>query len=200
MIELQIKADADKLFKRLNDVQRRQLPFALSKALNDTGEDIRLEGKRTLRQEFQIRNNYVPSGMRKTNATKSNLECEIGNIRPFMKEQEFGGTKKPSKGSRVAVPSSARPSWPSIVPRRLFPSALARKESTFYRRTKGGKLAMFVRTGKGHYAPIRVMWTFHSGAKIEARWGFGDSSEKVARDRGQKHFVRAMRSAFESAR
>lgn len=190
MIQLNITSNLDRLIFKLNRAAAKQIPFIIAKALTDTAEDCRLQVIRELPYHFQIRNRYVQGGIRKTPANKANLEAIVGSITPFMELQEYGGTRSPKEGKHVAVPIGARPSFPQMHRRPVWPGTLRKKKKQYFAGHIHGRLAIWQRTSRGH---VKLMHTLADSANIKPAWEFERTVSRTARERIDRHVDRGMK-------
>lgn len=106
-MQLDISHDIRKLTKKLDYVQKAQIPFATSLALNDVGYHIAASDKnpkgfrRTADRRFEGgAEKYTKRGFRYTKSTKKNLKVVVG-IHPsredYMTLQVEGGMRKPKR-------------------------------------------------------------------------------------------------------
>lgn len=76
---INIRHNLDDLARMLNDVQRRQVPFAASVALNKTAEKIKIAAVHEMRDVFDRPTEFtLKKGVYIKRSTKSNLVAEIG--------------------------------------------------------------------------------------------------------------------------
>ncbi len=111
-VALEITLDTAAAEKFLNDVQKRQIPFAASRAMNNTMKDA----QKTVRfgaypKSFTIRNRSLSKALttipRGHWATKHDLNVTMMNVKGagsgFIERQIAGASKKP-KGQHIAIP------------------------------------------------------------------------------------------------
>ena len=95
----------------LSDKVARQIPFAVSKALNETVAYAREGAAIKMLRAFTTRNNFVESGIGVIRATKTKLEAAVGveERRAFMGPQIEGGERLPSSDKAgSSIPIAAR--------------------------------------------------------------------------------------------
>lgn len=86
MIDIRVKTDISSALTFLNDVEKRQLPFATAKALTLTAKVVQKEGVQEMNKEFD---RPVPLTLRSLwtkPATKANLTAKV-----YLKGVEIGG-------------------------------------------------------------------------------------------------------------
>ena len=72
-MQLSVQADQNKLTKKLSAVQKRQIPFAASQALNTLTLDIRNTVQLALPKYFQVPTPYLARGAQVDKSTKQNI-------------------------------------------------------------------------------------------------------------------------------
>lgn len=109
-MQISIKADIKKLTRGLNDIQKKQIPFATSRALNDVA---RQASTKTLRERADKvfeggATSFTKSGFRYEKSNKQNLTAKVF-IDParaeYMKFQIAGGTRFP-KNRALMIPTT----------------------------------------------------------------------------------------------
>lgn len=130
-MELYIRVD-DKLVQEALGEFQRQVPFALSYALNETAWRARGKVIGTLTDYFVIRNKWTERGINVEKSTKRHLVAAVGSTRDYMVEQTFGSVRKHYK-TAVPLVGSERPRTTirTITPPSKWPQALARKPNIF---------------------------------------------------------------------
>ena len=169
----------------------RQIPFAISKAMNETGKDCVVYMRSDIQRIFTIRNNWEALGITFRPASKRNLTLEIGSRHAYMAAQVLGGTKEAMGGGTVGIPmvgrGAPRSTLQSKTPPSKWPKALVAKSAgTFIGtvQTKRGPLYGVWRrvnrsneTGKitrGHgkntRLGLRLLYELAEKVNIKARW------------------------------
>lgn len=135
MIDLEITAD-DSTAQRMLSHVGDQLPFAISKALNDTARVAQDDVRKGIQERFILRTpastRYLLSSVlfaSSEHATKQNLQAtlRIGPQRPLLARFERGGTRtvRDAFVAPFAIPTRAiRPAFSATVSRRLLPKNL----------------------------------------------------------------------------
>lgn len=77
MIEISVKADVRETTRRLNDVQRKQLPFATSVALNKTANDVQAALGKSM-SVFDRPKSVTQKGVYVVRSTKAKLTAVVG--------------------------------------------------------------------------------------------------------------------------
>ena len=196
----------------------RQLPYALSQALNGTVLAAQAQLRKGLKSRFVIRTNWVGKGLQARFSTKRDLTAVIGSKDPFMALQELGG-EKAARGQDMAVPigpGGASPAfrgaglraktlqgrWPSRMPG-AFRVHTREGEDLVLQRTERYKSVSKGRRGGFSIVRndrIRVLYTLKKRVKIKARWGFRVQVYQVVGDLLGKLFAAELASAVRGAR
>jgi hypothetical protein len=110
---ISVSVDLRDCLAGLSDLQKRQVPYALSRSLNDVAKISRLVLIRLMPSRFKLRTGVgwlSYGGPRNTgwfeviNSTKTNLVAIVQATYDFLYLQEFSGTKTSRTGGRLAIP------------------------------------------------------------------------------------------------
>ena len=115
-MNISVKADVKALTKGLNKIQRKQIPFATSKALNTLAFDVRKTLQDVLPEYLDRPTPYTIKGIQVEKSTKKKLVSKVGFRSKtfgkgqgsvpqanYMQLQIKGGTRNP-KGRSIPVP------------------------------------------------------------------------------------------------
>ena len=109
-MQISMKSDISKATAKLRDAQRKQIPFAVSKALSDTAWDVAKEEARQMPIKLDRPIPFSMKAFGVIRATKSKLVASVF-IKPiqaaYLKYQVEGGTRRP-KGKAMPVPGDIR--------------------------------------------------------------------------------------------
>jgi hypothetical protein len=198
MIRINVKADIKAATAKLNSVQRRQVPFATSKALNDTAWEVVKEEQRQMPAKLDRPTLFSIRAFGVDRSTKSKLFATVF-VKPiqaaYLIFQIFGGRQKPKKRALV-LPVNQRRNRYGNLPKGKIKALLAdprnfsgkvRGVGGIWRREKNGRVRLLVAwRPEANYRPDR--FPFH---KI----GIGKARAVFARN-----FRRALDIALRSAR
>ncbi len=204
----------------LTDRARRQVPFAASKALNDTIKQIQAAERAQIEKTFTLRRKQFVLRTVKINrqdfANKRNLRAtvRIDPTRDFLAKFERGGVKRPHSGRSIAVPIDVKRGKTGVGSRRLRPKALALRAhhtaggKTQYRGEKrtflverGAFRGIFQRVGRRRRSSIRLLYSLVTSVRIPASLRFERTARRVATpERLQANFHRAFEFAMRTAR
>lgn len=212
-----LDVDFTDALRHLTDVQRRQVPFATSLALNRTADEVIHRGRQLIDQRFTVRRDWVKKGFRVDRSTRSKLEARVYHKDPFMWLQEHGGEKEPASGKQmVAAPIGARPTPQTITTPGRWPGALIQRHKAFTIR-KGDTSYLFQRLGRtkrgkirknrlsrlpqqGRDPALRLMYVMKPEVDVPARWGFLDEAQRLINARWPLNFSGFMDYAIRTAR
>ena len=109
MFNIEMTSNSAQINKKLAQLAMRQIPFAASRALNQTGKELLGINKRTMQRQFDNPVPYTINAFRLVRSTKQNLTAEIrrkdassGKNKPaderyYLEKQQSGGVR-PRKG------------------------------------------------------------------------------------------------------
>lgn len=122
MIEIRVTDNATPVLAE----HRRQVPFAMARALTWVAEDVKFMMARQVKQNFVIRRPWVasPARWQVTRATKQTLRAvtTLGDEAGFLKGFDTGGKRAMRGGWPLAVPTrTLRPDFAASIPPRLLP-------------------------------------------------------------------------------
>lgn len=207
---IQIHVDVAALTRSVEDIYVRQIPYAASRALNDTALDAQRRERGGLERRFIIRRPWVlqqikiPEFSNKSQGEILRARIEVGSNADFLDKFEPGGTKTSRGGRNVAVPIAARPVRSAVVPEALRPKALglhrqgARTigaQRTFLLTLRSGRQGIFQRTGPGRDG-VRLLYWLTPSVPIPASLRFVATVEQVV----QEMFAVNFRLRFDEAK
>lgn len=211
---LNIKVDGvQELIDSLDDLSRRELPFAVAKALTKTAQDVQAQVLADLPGKFTLRTGWssprTPFGFKIEKATKQSWTAKVYTKAPWMMLQEAGGIKT-APGKRLAIPFVFRSSLkPGIVfgakrtkrdliqskdkPRNLGPG-------TFELKSKSGNVMLAQRTGKGKRSVLRILYALEPQANVKRRLFFGETAQAVVDTKWRGNMADALEYAIRTSR
>jgi hypothetical protein len=133
MIEVEI--DASDALRKVGEFGK-QLPFAISRALNDVALGFQQDERTGLQRRFTIRRPWVLQGVKMERgdfATKTKLVAtvRIDSERDFLSKFEGGDVKTPTRAKGLSVPitgSPAKPTGAALIRTPLRPKNLNLRE------------------------------------------------------------------------
>lgn len=208
-MRISVSVDASQLILKMEKGQKR-LAFGVASAINKTAlrvqraERTKVKRSFTVRQEqFVLRQAAIIKPFANAKQGRPFAEISVGQRpRLLLSIYERGGTRKPFKGRRVAVPitgSAARPEFDDPVPKKLrFTQLRFRKtrpagftKSGRVRRKPGGKGIRFglERTylvpevgvfQRGEDGKAELIYAFEPPPRLKRRLGFVVTARRVA--------------------
>jgi hypothetical protein len=191
-----ITTNIAQVMARLSKIEK-QIPYAQSKALNDTAFQIRQQiVQRTYPDSFTVRNTrFINSVLRVETAKKTNLNARVYDKlgRDYLERQAKGGVKTP-KGSNLAIPgvrNMARTAGGAIR-KADRPRSLINRKDVF----KTPKAIMQRQKGQ----PLKVLYILEPSANIPKRFPFYEDASKVANTKFKVNYKSALSYAMRTAR
>lgn len=209
-MRLAIQTNVADLAKDLEDLARKQVPFATALALTRTAQDVRGHLRETLGDYFVTRNKWVAGSMQMTKATKATLEAHAGTVYEPMALQDEGGQKTGKDGGTVAVPVAARADETKRTTPATWPGRLAKKRD-FFLATFGdgvvgkasdgsGGVGIFQRIGRrAEKKHLKLWWLIEPEVHVEPRWPFEDLARATVERELVDNFWSAMEQAMATA-
>lgn len=202
-MEIQIRTNPEiaAFVASLDDVAKKQVPYATSRAINEVLRFAQAQIRRELPQHFKIRSNWVAKGIQIKPSDKRTLTGLIFSKDPFMARQETGG-EKPRGGKEQAVPFQIRGGYggDQKTLKSRWPGQLSAKDKVFEVRTDNRVGLLFKRTAKGR-VKNQVMYVLLGRAvKVKARWNFRKRVEEIANQLFPMLFKSELASAIASRR
>lgn len=211
-MSVSIRIDSKALQSKLDGiVAKQQFPFALSLAINQTGLQFQQAERQRLASLFTLRRQdfIFKQGVKRLGpaATKRNPSVTFG-VDPkasFLDKFEFGGLKKPTGGTFLALPTDVKRNKRDIITAGNRPKALiqrlADKKGTggvFVLKVQRGKLApgIYQRTARG----VKELFAFERDAKTPKVLEFADTFQKIVRTNFPANFDKALAQAIATAK
>jgi hypothetical protein len=193
-MDMMIRSNIRQFIKALDVVQRKQVPFALSQALNDTAFDVRSAEVDQAQRVFNNRKNWWSNrrtGFQVETASKKQgigMKATIRANAYFAELQEHGGIKTP-RGRRLAIPTEQAPK--SL--RRSDGVRRAKENAKVFVNSSG----VYQRTSK---RKIKRLFSFAAQATVTPRFGFEKTAKLRTQARIGHHFNRRLEAALRTAR
>ncbi len=200
-MEISVQSNVKLLSKKLARFHRDQVPFATASALTKTVQAAQKEIQEEIPKRFNVTKKWwlkqQPTGVKIKPATKRQLWAIVFTNAYFAPLQEDGGTKRPFKGSSLAVPTA------NVKAKKRRKSGgvkeVINRPKTFFGKTKTGKAALYRRRTKNSY-PVELLYVFSPTAKIKKRFGFKRTAEAVTKKQFNRVFTRQMIHAIRTTR
>lgn len=194
-MQMSLKADFAPLIRKLTYVQKQQVPFAASRAINDIAKDSQQAIQQHIRTVYKNRKIWwlqqQPTGIKVRFSSKRNLKSSVFTKAYFAQLQETGGTKTPRRGRALAIPTAK-------TPRKFHKSggarAILRDDPKAF---SAGRAGIFRRVGKNKV--VRV-FGYANKASVKPALNFERIARATAQSTGRMHFERRLREALATAR
>lgn len=198
-MNLSIKLDFQQAARQLNDIARRQVPFAIAKTLNALAFEARNQIVNvTAPRDFNLRNKrFLGVALRVDPASKGRLEARIFDRlgREYLRTQAEGGDKNP-RGGMLAIPSKDLQGRRTGmgVPKRLRP------------RTAPGAFKLqigaqeYIARRKGRAQRLEILYLLERKAKIPKRFRAYEDAASVIGAKADEVFARELARALATAR
>ena len=209
-MQVNLSSNYKQLERRLNKVQRKQLPFAFANTLNDTAFQVRKQivGP-TYDRAFEVRDKrFASQSFRVVKAKKRNLTAIVKQVPPKgatgvrgnLHMHAKGGIKSARAGN-LAIPSDRVKNRRRSrgVPKSLEPRELLNQPRSFVAEMKSGKRGIFKRRGKKRL-PIDLMYSFEKSVVITKRYLFFEDGSMIVRRNLSRNFNKQFARAMKTSR
>ena len=129
-MNIQMKSDLHRLTKDLNDVEKKQIPFAMSLALNETATIGQAAGVKEMKRVFDRPTPFILNSLRVKRSSKNRLIAEVGfkdvfgrfgsAVEDTLKPNIEGGSRKPKASEMTLRRAGILGSDEFIVPSRAL--------------------------------------------------------------------------------
>ncbi|MFS8181476.1 hypothetical protein ACMG4P_07920 [Pseudovibrio denitrificans] len=203
-------ANFGEVARGLTRAEQRQVPFAISLALNDTVQDIKANTEKTLSRRLDRPTPFTKRGLALKRASKRNLSALVffkDKQADYLELQEKGGTRRPTHIA-LAVPFSQRLNKYGNLAQRTIDRLLKRPDvfqgeingvEGIWQRPKRGKRRSGSRGTKGRTG-LKLLIAYEKSADYQPRLRFREGARKTADARIKHNFRCAMRKAMLTAR
>lgn len=196
MPSITVKDNIEEFTRNLDKFQKRQIPFATSKAMNDTAIKVQEAEVKRVQISFNNKKKWWAKGNRRTGirvdfSNKKNmpLKASVYTNAYFAKLQEDGGTKRPISGSSLAIPTAKAP---KSIRRSDGLNKVKGRSNVFI-----SKRGVFQRMRKGK---VKTLFTWSKTANISPSFKW-ELTANVATKRWMPiHFKKRLKQAINSAK
>ena len=206
-MQINIRSNYKRLSRSLDQVGRKQLPFAFAKTLNETMKAVeKYTVARTYPRAFDVRNRaffkasmFTGTAVRRATKTKLRVSASDRFDRGNLQLHATGWTKRARSG-RIAIPSrftkatrGARGVRKALRPRAVVDSPKGYIDSDVPRD------AIYQRYGRGG-SKVRLLYVLQPRARIRKRFRFYEDAQRITRSVSPKLFARNFAHAVNTAR
>ena len=224
-MQISIESDVKKLTKSLNRIQRKQIPFATSRAINTLAFDVRKALQDGLDLHLDRPTPYTKRGVQVEKSTKNNLVVEVGfrsktfgkgkgkaTQASYMKRQIEGGARRPNKRAiPVPIKKNIRLNKYGSLASNKLKSFLADKDKYFSGKLKGAKgkgtgegiwerMPANSKRKKNRGGKVRMVISWNPKTDYKASFPFKKIVDTTIRTNFRKRFNFELREALKTAR
>lgn len=205
MTDLRIDLELSPVLRSLDDLKRRQIPFATALALTRTAQHAQREVVRTLPERFTIRSPFIARGVRVQPATKASQEAAVywrgptgSRFGETLARHETGGTKRPAN-RYLALPRAVKRGAGGRIPKGQRPATVLKRKRVYTQELASGAKAIYQRGPKG--SPPRLLYFLTPRpARIAPDFRFRETARDAARKVFKREFGKAFAKAIASRR
>lgn len=204
MVELSVKSDIKKTVRKLNRIQRKQVPFAVAKALTVTTRRVQRAEVKQLKKDLDRPTPFTQRAFKVIRAEKRDFlrgkAKAILRIKPiqdaYLKTQIFGGFKLPKRRAHV-IGREARANRYGNLPRGTVKRLLARPD--VFSGTVGRTRGIWQRTGRGK-RDLKLLVQYVDRTSYRPRFRFFETANRTARRFFGRQLVVELKKAIRTAR
>lgn len=193
-MEITVQDNIKEFTRKLTEFQRKQIPYATSRALNDIAVAAQEQIQEEIPTKFNVRKKWwlkqQPTGIKVKFSRKDDLHSAVYTNAHFAQLQEEGGTKTPHRSHHLAIPTGS-------VPKKYFTSKGAREMVSANSRVFLTKKGIFRRKGKKN---VELLWSFATSARVTPRFGFAATATKVVKSKFGQFFAKRLQQSLRTAR
>lgn len=178
---------------------KKQIPFAMSLALNKLGAKAKAEQTEGIFERFQVKPTARPrvkTTVQMKPSTKRRPEVVLTERDPWLVQHEEGETRRPGDiFSSVVKPVSAKARRVGVLRGRNTPAAVLATGRGFIRTLNNGKIGVFLRRGRKRL-PVDLVFALEREAKLPALLKFGATVDETVTREWDRVFAEALRTAL----
>ena len=213
-MRISVVADTKKLTKHLNRIQKKQIPFATSKALNDVAFDARLFIQKSLPRKLDRPTKGITRSVQVEKSKKKNLVAIVGfaglgfkstkwkeSPAKIMRRQIEGGTRSAkSKAIPVPIVRNIKLNKFGNLPRTKIKTLLAKPDKYFSGKPKGRDAGVYERIKTKNKRGLKMLVNYEKTTQYESgRFPLRKIVEAAVRNKYRKRFDTALNKALKTA-
>jgi len=216
-MQMSVLADTKQLTKHLNRIQKKQIPFATSKALNDVAFDSRSFIQKSLPRRLDRPTKGIISSVQVEKSKKKNLVARVGFAGLGFKSTKWsespaeimlrhikGGTRSP-QGKAIPVPivNNLKLNKFGNMPRTKIKTLLAKSDKYFSGQPKGRDAGIYERTKRTKRKPgkLKMLINWETTTQYQGgRFPLQKIVELAVKKKYKVRFDAALNNALRSAR
>lgn len=198
LLDINFGDDIRRFQRRLDDLQRRQVPFVTARALTLTAREEAEAQKRDMPARLDRPTRFTQNAFTVVAANKKSLMAVLVAKRiqaGYLAIQETGGTRRAKSGRALVVPAGVRLNRYGNIPRRYLARAKTRRRLFFANIRGTGGLWQRMASGRP-----KLLVSFQRRARYRPRLGFAETALRRMRKRLPYHWGRMMSRALASGR
>lgn len=198
---LDIDADFSEVHKMLDDLEKKQIPFATSKAINSAAKDVKQAIDQQMTQVLDRPTKFTRNAIGIKFSNKRTLQAEVF-VKPiqieYLRWQIFGGTRSSLSQQGIGVPTKNKKlnQYGNIPGRR---KGLIKGKKQFIA-TIRGVTGVWERYGGKRNPQVRLLVAFEQQVKYSKRLPFFKTAQITANKMLFKRFNQAMAYALATTR
>ena len=213
-MRISVVAETKKLTKHLNRIQKKQIPFATSKALNAVAFDARSFIQKSLPRKLDRPTKGIISSVQVEKSKKKNLVAIVGfaglgfkstkwkeSPAKIMRRQIEGGTRSAkSKAIPVPIVRNIKLNKFGNLPRTKIKTLLAKPDKYFSGKPKGRDAGVYERIKTKNKRGLKMLVNYEKTTQYQGgRFPLRKIVEAAVRNKYRKRFDAALRNALKTA-
>ena len=210
-MRISVVAETKKLTKHLNRIQKKQIPFATSKALNDVAFDARSFIQKSLPRKLDRPTKGIISSVQVEKSKKKNLVAIVGfaglGFKPtkwkespakIMRRHIEGGTRS-AKSTAIPVPiiKNIKLNKFGNLPRTKIKTLLGKPDKYFSGKPKGRDAGVYERIKTKNKRGLKMLVNFEKTTQYQGgRFPLRKIVEAAVRSKYRKRFDAALKFAL----
>ena len=212
-MQISVVANTKQLTKHLNRIQKKQIPFATSKALNDVAFDARSYVQKSLPRRLDRPTKGIISSVQVQKSKKKNLVATVGfaglgfkstkwseSPAEIMRRHIKGGTRTP-QGKAIPVPIARNLKLNKFgnMPRTKIKTLLSKPDKYFSGQPKGRDAGIYERTKRTKQKPgkLRMLISWEPRTQYQGgRFPLKKIVELAVKNKYRKRFDAALKYAL----
>lgn len=209
--DISIKSNVREVARRLDRIQKKQLPFAISVALNKTAEFTATNLNNDTRRYFENPTPFTQRAFGFKKSNKRNLTARVFARRTqneYLQYQVFGGIKRP-QGRALVLPENIRLNRYGNIPRNSIKRLLARRDTFsgvvrgvagIWQRGHYTRSGRFSSSSKSRGSSLRLLVAYEPSATYVPRYPYSRLTRTYVDKAIEPFFDAALKQARRTAR
>lgn len=199
-MNISVKMDIKAATKGLSNLQKRQIPFATSQALNDTAFQARTDAMAGMDKHLEKPTPWTKRGIRVGKSTKAKLVSSVA-IQPdrwkYMRFQTVGGIRKHKTDGTIVTPKAIRTNQYGNITRGKIKKLI--ESGKAFAGTVNGVYGVWQRPAK-KTGKLKLLARFEDQAEYAKRYPFSEIVKTSVRKNFRANFARRIAAALASKR